>query len=118
MLCKFDIIFGDCQYVRCLMTQPFGNGDFFSTLTEIEVEILVTAYVEQVVTNRRMQSLCDNHPSDLTKVLQSMVERKLILLNGISGRGTKYYINVNFIKEAQHNEESLQHNLRNLQHKE
>ena len=122
-------------------------GEKFNLLTQTEVEILVTAFVERFVTNRRMQSLCDSHPSDLTKILQSMVERRLLLINGISGRGTKYYINHEYqknlksggesglqacpdgasekyddlqysIDDLQHREESLQHKDESLQHRD
>jgi ATP-dependent DNA helicase RecG len=54
-----------------------------------EVQALVTAEIEGEVSNRRMQEICDRHPSALTKILQGLVRRDFLSSVG-QGRGTRY----------------------------
>ena len=53
----------------------------------------MAAHLENSVTNKRMQSICEEHPTDITKFLQSLVEREFFVTNNKAGRGTVYYIN-------------------------
>jgi ATP-dependent DNA helicase RecG len=58
-------------------------------LNQAEVQALVTAELEGEVSNRRMQEICELHPSDLTKTLQGLVRRNFLSSVG-QGRGTRY----------------------------
>lgn len=64
-------------------------GQTFETLSQEEVQAVVTAELEGAVTNQRMQEICDRHPSDLTKILQGLVRRGFLSTVG-QGRGTRY----------------------------
>lgn len=61
----------------------------FNQLTPLEVQTLVTADVEGVVSNPRMRMVCDEHPADLTKMLQGLVARGFLVRDG-QGRWTTY----------------------------
>lgn len=63
----------------------------FDTLTQTERVILVTAYIENTITHSRMKSILEVHPSDLTKLFSSLVERRLIGQEGV-GKGTVYFL--------------------------
>ena len=64
-------------------------GDELKTLNAEEVQALVTADLEGSVSNFRLQSLTNRHPSDLTKLLKSLVSRILLEKDG-HGRGASY----------------------------
>ena len=64
-------------------------GDELQALTGEEVQALVTADIEGSVSNFRLQSLTERHPSDLTKLLKSLVGRDLLERDG-HGRGATY----------------------------
>ena len=64
-------------------------GDELHSLTAEEVQALVTADLEGSVSNFRLQSLTEDHPSDLTKLLKSLVGRDLLERDG-HGRGATY----------------------------
>lgn len=64
-------------------------GDELKTLNAEEVQALVTADLEGAVSNFRLQSLTDRHPSDLTKLLKNMVGKDLLEKDG-HGRGATY----------------------------
>ena len=70
-----------------VLKQQFGSC--FDRLNPEEVQALVTAEIEGEVSNRRMQEICDRHPSDLTKILQGLVRRDFLSSVG-QGRGTRY----------------------------
>ncbi len=64
-------------------------GDELETLSADEVQALVTADMEGAVSNFRLQSLTEQHPADLTKLLKGLVARDLIEREG-HGRGATY----------------------------
>lgn len=64
-------------------------GQAFDQLSQDEVLTLVTAHIEEDVTNTRMQDLMSNHPSDITKLLRGLVEKGL-LVHDNQRRWTRY----------------------------
>ncbi len=64
-------------------------GTKFKNLGEFEVQALVAADVEGHVTNTRMCQITNRHPSDVTKLLQSLVSQNILVPEGKS-RWTKY----------------------------
>lgn len=66
----------------------FGEA-VFSQLDELEVQALVTADTEECVDNPRMRQVTGKHATDLTKTLQRLVARGLLVQEG-QGRWTKY----------------------------
>jgi len=81
---------------------------------------LILAFVEQEVTNARLSTIASIHPADATKILKKLVEKSLLISDGI-GRGMKYHLNNEFTHQhlddsLQHLDESLQHLDESLQH--
>ncbi|MEQ8854779.1 RNA-binding domain-containing protein [Gimesia sp.] len=64
-------------------------GDELQRLNADEVQALVTADIEGSVSNFRLQSLTERHPSDLTKLLKNLVSSDLLERDG-HGRGATY----------------------------
>ena len=64
-------------------------GSRFSNFSKLEVQALVTADVEGYVDNARMRQITDHHASDITKLLQDLVSRGILLQDG-QGRWTQY----------------------------
>lgn len=65
-------------------------GPSFRLMTELERLALATVDIEGKVTNVRLQSMSDAHPSDITKVLSSLVRRGMLNQGGAT-RGTYYF---------------------------
>ncbi|MDR5904801.1 RNA-binding domain-containing protein [Franzmannia qiaohouensis] len=63
----------------------------FADLSDKERLILVTAVIEKAVNHRRMMSILDIHPRDLSQLLSGLVEKGLMLRNG-AGQGTVYFL--------------------------
>jgi ATP-dependent DNA helicase RecG len=61
----------------------------FERLNPLEVQALVTAEIEGSVSNSRMQELCSEHPTNLTRMLQGLVNKSLLDQVG-SKRGASY----------------------------
>ena len=55
---------------------------------------LILAYVEDEVSNARLSAIAALHPADATKILRKLVEKELLIPDGV-GRGTKYSLNDN-----------------------
>ncbi len=67
-------------------------GDIaFHKLSEIELISLVTAKTEKCVTHTRLKELTKEHSADLTRTLHGLVERKMLLSEGV-GKATFYYL--------------------------
>lgn len=66
-------------------------GESFHHLDREEIQALVTALVETEVTNQRLQEISLLHPAELTKLLQGLVRKGMLMPDGV-GRGTKYRI--------------------------
>jgi ATP-dependent DNA helicase RecG len=57
-------------------------GTAFRGLSPVEVQTLVAADLEEVVSNARMQQLCDDHPADLTRMFRGLVDRGFLIQGG------------------------------------
>jgi len=66
-------------------------GKKFDTYNQIERIALVTAKAEGCVTHRRLTELTKEHPSELTKTLHGLVDKKVLMREGTS-KGTFYYL--------------------------
>ncbi len=64
-------------------------GSKFSKFTELEVQALVTADLEEWVDNARMRQITSSHPSDITKLLQNLVSQGILMQDG-QGRWSRY----------------------------
>lgn len=62
----------------------------FDKLGKQEQLVLITAHIEKTVDHARMMSILDIHPRDLSALLASLVDKKLLYQDG-SGRGTIYF---------------------------
>lgn len=67
------------------------SAEVFDTLNEHERLILVTALIEKTIDHKRMMSVMDIHPRDLSALLSGLVEKRLIYQEG-SGRATVYFL--------------------------
>jgi predicted HTH transcriptional regulator len=67
------------------------GSEIFDALSENERLILVTAHIETTVDHKRMMTIMDIHPKDLTTLFSSLVEKEVIYQEG-SGRGTIYFL--------------------------
>lgn len=72
------------------MYRLFGNK--YEELTSEEQFILCIAYLENHVTNARLQEFIKMHPVDIGKLLNSLVENDMLIKNS-RGRWTEYKIN-------------------------
>lgn len=75
------------------LQQLFGLK--YNHLNKEEQIILGTAYLENGVTNVRMQSILDLHSTDIGRILSSLVEENMLLVDR-KGRWTSYRINPNY----------------------
>lgn len=66
-------------------------GKIFDKLDQLERIALVTAKAEGCVTHRRLIELSKEHPSELTKILHGLVDKKILKSEG-AGKGTFYYL--------------------------
>ena len=64
-------------------------GDRLRRLNPLQIQALATAAIEHRVSNRRMQQLSDEHPTDLTRMLQGLRSKGLLRQIGQT-RGTRY----------------------------
>lgn len=74
-------------------------GDEFQKLSPDEILILVTAHLESQVTNTRLQALTEKTPSELSKILTSLVNKELLVAQG-QGRGMRYVLDENSINKV------------------
>lgn len=71
------------------LRETFGSP--FDSLEPDERLILATAATEGLVNHARMSTICDQHPVDLTRMLQGLVQGKFLAQTG-RGRGAAYHI--------------------------
>jgi ATP-dependent DNA helicase RecG len=64
-------------------------GAAYRALGRTEVMALVTAQVEDAVTNTRLQDLLEDHPDDIGRTLQGLVAKGFLTASG-RGRWTRY----------------------------
>lgn len=69
-------------------------------LTSNEQIFLGTAFLEQSVSNQRIQQMTDLHPNDIGKILSGLVEKGM-LVSTWKGRWTTYTINTNYKPKAE-----------------
>lgn len=67
----------------------FGEG--FDHLQPDERVVLATAQLETTVSHARAMTLCEMHPVDMTRLLQSLVQNGFLEKVG-QGRGTRYHL--------------------------
>lgn len=78
-------------------------GDGMAGLDGREVQALVTADVEAVVTNQRLQQFCADHTSDITRTLQNLVAKGFLEKDGY-GRWASYRL-AERLAESRHSEQ-------------
>lgn len=66
-------------------------GQRIQGLQPIEVQALATAAIEKHVSNQRMQQLSEEHPTEITRTLQSLTSRGFLEQQG-QKRGTTYVL--------------------------
>lgn len=66
-------------------------GPRLDILGPVELQALITADVEDSVSNARMQEVTSEHPADLTRVLQGLANQGLLRQQG-QKRGTVYHL--------------------------
>lgn len=71
------------------LRQRFGAA--FDQLSGDEVQAVVTAQLEGVVTNQRLQGMLTMHRVDITQMLGGLVQRRFLRSDGV-GRGTRYFV--------------------------
>jgi ATP-dependent DNA helicase RecG len=64
-------------------------GSRFSKFTQLEIQALVTADIEEYVDNARMRQITNKHAADITKLFQDLVSQD-ILVQDRQGRWTRY----------------------------
>jgi len=74
---------------ECLTALRMRFGQRFDSLSGREVQALVTAEVEGTVTNLRLRQFCDDHTSDITRMLQDLVAKGFLEKDGY-GRWASY----------------------------
>jgi ATP-dependent DNA helicase RecG len=71
------------------LRQRFGVT--FDQLSGDEVQAVVTAQMEGMVTNQRLQGMLTMHRVDITQMLGGLVQRGFLTPGGV-GRGTRYFV--------------------------
>jgi ATP-dependent DNA helicase RecG len=94
------------------LKQAFGNK--FNQFTQLEVQALVTADLEQSVDNARMCRITGEHTADITKMLQHLVAVGALSQKG-QGRWTSYQLphpldSVHNAGDSVHNADDSVHN--------
>ena len=77
------------QYLQNLI------GSAYAHMSKYEQLILGTAYLEGSVSNVRMQSILELHPTEISHILSDLVNQGMLIQFG-KGRGTGYRINENY----------------------
>lgn len=72
----------------------------YQHLSSEEQIILGTAFLEQSVSNQRMQQMLDLHPTDIGRILTGLVDKEM-LISDWKGRWTTYTINTNYKQRAE-----------------
>ena len=72
----------------------------FQQFTSMEIQALVTADIEGYVDNARMRQTTAEHPADITKVLQILVSKGVLVQDG-QGRWTRYRLAPTSVHKAE-----------------
>lgn len=70
-------------------------GKEYVSLDKDERLALILSFVDGEIANARLSDIGAIHPADSSKILKKLVDKKLLISEGVS-RGTKYYINKSF----------------------
>lgn len=114
------------------LRQRFGRR--IDRLNPLELQALVTAEIEGAVSNGRMREMCDEHPTEITRLLQGLLNRRCLEQVG-QKRGAYYRLagvreqkvsgssqkpgSLSHKGESSHNgDEDSSHKLENLSSKE
>lgn len=81
------------------LTELLGERTY-QRLTNEEQIILGTAFLEQSVSNQRLQQMMDLHPTDIGKILSKLVEKGM-LSSVWKGRWTTYTVNKDYKKQPE-----------------
>ena len=73
-------------------------GEAYTELTSNEQIILGTAYLEESVTNSRLQSILNLHSAEIGRLLADLVEKKMLIADK-KGRWTSYRINESYERQ-------------------
>ena len=74
-------------------------GEEVTSMNHDKLMTLATCCSEGEITNYRLQLVLDKHSADITKLLKELCDSNYLISFGI-GRGTKYKINVEYVKVA------------------
>ena len=88
-------------------------GSNIDTLSEDELLILATCYIEDNITNNRLQYTVSLHRVEITKVLQELCKKGYLIQEGKS-RWTTYHLNDNFNNIDTNNTLSIDTNSANI----
>lgn len=91
--------------VDSLIRLRAAHGDNLAGLNGREVQASVTADVEGSASNQRLQQMCTDHTSDITRLLQDLVSEDLLLKDGYS-RWASYWLSERLAKSRQRAEET------------
>lgn len=81
------------------LTELLGERTYRRLSSEEQI-IFGTAFLEQSVSNQRLQQMLDLHPTDIGKILSRLVEKGM-LLSAWKGRWTTYTINKDYKKRPE-----------------
>lgn len=84
------------------LTKLLGESAYHRLTSEEQI-ILGTAFLEQSVSNQRLQQMLEMHPTDIGKVLSGLVEKNM-LISSYKGRWTTYTINKDYKKDNEQSE--------------
>jgi ATP-dependent DNA helicase RecG len=94
------------------LTAAFGGR--FSRCSGLEVQALVTADVEYGVDNARMRQITGGHAADMTKILQGLVGKKMLVQEG-QGRWSRYRLPL--APDSEHKGSDSEHKRVDSEHK-
>ena len=80
------------------LQQHFGSA--YTKLSNEEQIILGTAYLENGVSNARLQTMLNLHATDVGKLLAHLVDEKMLIINA-RGRWSTYNINTDYAPEPE-----------------
>ncbi len=89
-------------------------GNHFTYCNELEVQALVTADIEDGIDNARMRQITGGHTTDITKTLQGLVGKKMLVQQG-QGRWSRYHLPL--VPDSEHNEADSEHKNLDSEHK-
>lgn len=94
------------------LTAAFGGR--FARCSALEVQALVTADVEYGVDNARMRQITGGHAADMTKILQGLVGKKMLVQEG-QGRWSRYRLSL--APDSEHKGGNSEHKRIDSEHK-